>query len=254
MKIGVVVPCFNEESRLDIASFSEFIENNNDYNFCFVNDGSTDNTLQVITALHHKYPEQVRVVNLEKNSGKAFAVREGMEYLYEYTNDEFIGYIDSDLATGFSDLKRMVSTIKSDDKTQVIFGSRDGLKGDIQRTKMRSFVSAIFHFVIKVLLRLPIKDTQCGAKLFRREIIPTVCASYFKTRWLFDVEIFFRLKTKYGKKAIMNYIHELPLDKWDEVPGSKVNKKDLVRIPVNILKLFYFYKVETSITVLTSLL
>src|SRR3954447_18744212 len=99
----IVVPCFNEEQRLAADAFRAFRVDGHRVDFCFVDDGSTDNTIGVLNALRESDPSRFSVLRLQKNSGKAEAVRRGMLEAAGGSAD-VVGFWDADLATPLSEL------------------------------------------------------------------------------------------------------------------------------------------------------
>ena len=83
MQLGIVIPCYNESKRLSQSSFGGFLNESTEVDLCFVNDGSTDTTLEVLTALRDKFPRQIQLINLESNAGKANAVLSGVHHLLQ---------------------------------------------------------------------------------------------------------------------------------------------------------------------------
>jgi glycosyltransferase involved in cell wall biosynthesis len=81
MKTGIIIPCYNEEKRLDVTAFLNFIQKENDFHLCFVNDGSNDNTIDILKDIQSCNPLQTSVIDVKKNLGKAAAVRTGAKYL-----------------------------------------------------------------------------------------------------------------------------------------------------------------------------
>lgn len=124
MKTGIIIPCYNEEKRLDTQAFVSFTREHSDYHLCFVNDGSKDNTLQVLYAMKAQVPQGISIVDVKKNSGKATAVRAGARFLFSMPEIAHIGFMDADLSTDFRDFKDLVKTLKRENKL-VVFGSRN---------------------------------------------------------------------------------------------------------------------------------
>ncbi|MFA6567666.1 MAG: glycosyltransferase [Victivallales bacterium] len=214
-RICLVIPCYNEEDRLDIDEYRKF---SGRINFLFVNDGSSDGTLRL---LEKEASGFATVLNLEKNSGKAEAVRRGMMHLKTmpfFNEIEFVGFWDADLATPLDEVENMVKFgdgICPD--ADAVFGSRIfRLGSEIKRSPMRRIISRIFCFMFKALYRIETHDSQCGAKIFRKGIIDEAFSEPFISRWIFDVEIILRLKN--------SCIVEYPVKKWVDVKGSKVMK------------------------------
>ena len=93
------------------------------------------------------------------------------------------------------------------------------------------------------ILRLPIEDTQCGAKVFRARLVPVLFKRNFFSRWLFDVEMFLRMKRHFGKVVILNKIYEQPLQRWVHMEDSKLGIKDSLEIPYRLLSIWFNYNV-----------
>ena len=241
MKTGIIIPCYNEEKRLNVQAFVNFIQTNDDYHLCFVNDGSKDKTLEVLNKIKEERITKVSVIDIKKNSGKATAVRAGARYLFNRQDVDYIGFIDADLSTDFNDFEKLVQTLHNNRNLSIVYGSRGKGDGQIERNLFRNLFSKIIKSIVFLILGLPIEDTQCGAKVFRRKIIPVVYNKAFLSRWLFDVEIFIRLKKHFGKKVIMNKMYEQPLEKWIHMDDSKLGMKDAIQIPYVLLSIWFSY-------------
>lgn len=241
MKVGIIIPCYNEEKRLKTHSFRSALYNYSDIKLCFVNDGSTDNTIGVLKTLTLEFPSRVTILNKRKNQGKAAAIRDGARFFYNQPEIKYVGYLDADLSTDFKDFDSLVNSLKQDRKLIMVFGSRNQGNTNIKRNFFRKMFSVVIMKLIQFILKLPIKDTQCGAKVFRKKYTPVMYNSIFKTKWLFDVEMFFRLKKHFSNKNLMNYIEEKPLKNWVHEDNSKLTIKDSFQIPFNLLHLWYTY-------------
>ncbi|WP_299533091.1 response regulator [Ulvibacterium sp.] len=228
--VGVVIPCYNEEERLLSSEFKAFAHKNLGYHLCFVNDGSTDNTLAVLEELKQANPTNISVYNCEKNGGKAEAVRQGMLHLIKDQQFDYVGFLDADLSTDFWDFDDLVKTIENSD-FKIVSGSRISRMGaDITKESARKIISKTINLIIQTILGMPFKDTQCGAKIMDREIAATVFQKRFITKWLFDVEIFMRMRKFYGKDEAKRLICEQPLKRWIHADGSKLSMKDSIKI------------------------
>lgn len=227
--VGVVIPCYNEEDRLLSEEFESFVHSNLGYHLCFVNDGSTDNTLQVLNKLSKGKEDYISVYNCEKNGGKAEAVRLGMLHLAKNPDLDYIGFLDADLSTDFKDFDDLVKTIENSNY-KIVSGSRISRMGaNITKESARQIISLTINFIIQKILGMNFKDTQCGAKIMVKEVIDTTFQEKFITRWLFDVEIFMRMK-KYYKEDVKSLICEQPLKRWIHADGSKLSMKDSFKI------------------------
>lgn len=238
-KNGIVIPCYNEHDRLETEQFKTFIESHPDYLLCFVNDGSSDGTLSVLNKLRIAHKEQVIVVDCLKNKGKAEAVRAGINYIKRYTRIEHFGFLDADLSTDFEDLKNLVYTIEKSE-FGIVSGSRiERMGANIQRKSSRSVISKSINMMINTILKLNFQDTQCGAKVMTRQIINQTFAKPFKTKWLFDVEIFQRMNASFGLERSSSMICEQPLKRWIHRDGSNLGFKDSLKIFKELVKIAF---------------
>jgi dolichyl-phosphate beta-glucosyltransferase len=237
---AVVVPCFNEAARLQVDVYARFLaEAPPQISLFFVDDGSTDATLQVLERLRSAAP---RIVILPKfpNSGKGEAVRYGMQYALENTPAAVVGFWDADLATplrAISDLARVLDEFPAID---MVFGSRVKLLGrQIERKVHRHYLGRVFATVVSNVLDLPVYDTQCGAKLFRRTPrLSAVLQTPFLSRWIFDVEILARFISAFGIEYVANSVYEYPLTEWRDVGGSKVKPVDFLKAATELARIW----------------
>lgn len=240
--VGVVIPCYNEEARLLSKEFIAFTESNLGYHLCFVNDGSTDNTLAVLQELRKGREDYVSVYDCEVNGGKGEAVRQGVLHLVKDTQLDYIGYLDADLSTDFKDFDDLVKTIEKSD-FKIVSGSRIARMGaNITKESARKVISMTINLIIRSILGMNFKDTQCGAKIIHRDLIPVVFKDKFITRWLFDVEIFKRMRNIYGKEQASAMICEQPLKRWIHADGSKLSMKDSIKIVGQLFQIATYYR------------
>ncbi|SMX31102.1 glycosyltransferase [Actibacterium lipolyticum] len=234
--ITIVVPCYNEASRLDAAAFQTYIDTRNDVSFLFVDDGSRDDTLECLSTLQATRPHRITVLSLSQNSGKAEAVRQGLIFATN-AGAQLVGYWDADLATPLDAIDDFVRVANKFQDVSVVFGSRRALLGHrIERTLKRRMVSRLCAVLARQAVRLPLGDTQCGAKLLRNTgDLRDALKSPFTAGWLFDVELFARLSARMPKGRCAFY--EQPLCEWDEIPGSKVSGSAIVKSGMRMLRL-----------------
>jgi glycosyltransferase involved in cell wall biosynthesis len=228
----IIVPCFNEAQRLDIWSFSGFALTCDRARLLLVNDGSRDETLDVLGQLERQFPAAISVLDLGENFGKAEAVRRGV--LHGLADPpKYIGYWDADLATPLDSISEFCRLLDRHPEIDLVIGSRIPLLGHrIERRPARRLLGRLFARVASNVLRLPIYDTQCGAKLFRvSNETAALFAVPFTARWCFDVEILARLsrnRRAAGRRPLAESIYEFPLESWRDVPGSKLKPRDFV--------------------------
>jgi glycosyltransferase involved in cell wall biosynthesis len=239
---AIIVPCYNEEKRFPYQAFLSFAQKHPEVLICFVNDGSKDKTLAVLKGIQSESPENICVYSLQQNGGKSEAVRQGMLYMHLNFKVELLGFLDADLATTPEEWLHMAKYKEQYPQFGAIVGSRiQRLGANINRDDSRSLVSSIIKKFIRVILKSSFQDTQCGAKIFHRNLVPFLFNKSFMTPWLFDVEIFLRLQKKFGRTSLQKGVLEFPLMHWTEVGDSRLKLKDTIKIPMQLLKLHYQY-------------
>jgi CheY-like chemotaxis protein len=244
--VGVVIPCYNEEERLSGSQFLSFIDEYSGYNLCFVNDGSKDKTLEVLNSLREGREEYITVYNCAQNGGKAEAVRQGMLYMATHKKLDYIGFLDADLSTDFADFEDLVATIESED-FKIVSGSRIQRMGaKIAKDSARAIISMTINFIIRQILSMNFKDTQCGAKIFERDVVEILFGQKFITKWLFDVEIFMRMQKKFGLQRAKELVCEQPLKRWVHMDGSKLSMKDSIKIVFQLGQIAFTYKLTNK--------
>jgi glycosyltransferase involved in cell wall biosynthesis len=236
MTTTIVIPCYNEEKRLNIQAFSDFAIKNLSITFLFINDGSKDNTVDLLTQLTNNR-ENLQFLNLEKNGGKAEAVRRGMLFAAEKYDCDFIGFFDADLATPLVEIKNFISTMAQND-FDLITGLRlMRLGAKVKRKTSRHYLGRIFATSASKMLKLPVYDTQCGAKLYKKQVVEPLFKDNFITKWLFDVEILARYINIFGREKAMEKIYEYPLYQWEDIGGSQLKVRDFFKAPVELWKI-----------------
>lgn len=214
--VALAVPCFNELGRLDLSRFAAGAESAN-LRIVFVDDGSTDGTGNFIEK-EIAGRRRMQLLRLERNVGKAEAVRAGVLALEsEWPNAAWIGFWDADLSSPLAEVRQMLKYLEMQGGDfDAIWASRVMLAGStVRRSFRRHLFGRLFATVAGETLGVRAYDTQCGAKLFRRDVIQEAFGEPFISRWIFDVELYCRL----GHDRILEY----PVKEWRDVPGSKIN-------------------------------
>jgi glycosyltransferase involved in cell wall biosynthesis len=237
--VALIVPCYNEAARLVVADFLALSRHSADLGLVFVDDGSTDATASVLDALRRANPDQIDVIVLDRNSGKAEAVRVGLRAALA-AGARAVGYCDADLSTPPREILRLVEELEGSG-LQAVLGARVRLLGTrIARRAHRHYLGRVFGTVASVALRLPIYDTQCGAKLFRAgPALEAALERPFRSRWIFDVELLSRLL--YPPAGVLPLVpaelREVPLRAWRDVSGSKLGFGSMLRAGAQLLAL-----------------
>jgi glycosyltransferase involved in cell wall biosynthesis len=235
----LIIPCYDEADRLDTAEFLRLARSRPGLSLLFVDDGSRDGTMAVLERLAAEAGGAVRALRLERNRGKAEAVRQGLRAAIQ-SGAALVGYADADLSTPVDELVRLVA-IAERSGMDVVLGSRVKLLGRrIDRRGTRHYVGRVFATFASIALRLPVYDTQCGAKVFR--VTPALGAAVerpFRSRWIFDVELLARLTrgSRVAAPIPAEAIIEVPLRVWRDVAGSKLRLRGMIVSGVQILAL-----------------
>jgi glycosyltransferase involved in cell wall biosynthesis len=231
-----VIPCYNEAVRLDHAAFVSLVRRAPRTHLLFVNDGSTDKTSLVLEQLTSHAPDRIGTLVLARNVGKAEAVRRGLQHALD-AGGQIVGYADADLATPIDELDRLLDVLVASGASALL-ASRVALLGrHIERRATRHYLGRVFSTAASLALALPVYDTQCGAKLFRRcDALTSALATPFLSRWVFDVELIGRLLT--GPKAIPRAaIIEEPLKTWRDIAGSSLGWIGMSRAALDLARI-----------------
>lgn len=219
-KLSVIIPSFNEEERIKdtldkyLNCFSHY---ESDWEIIVVMDGCNDHTAKIVSEFSKKRAE-VRFLQFPERMGKGGAFLASLPF----AEGDLIGYIDADGSSEASEIIRLVAYIKSEGWEGII-GSRwvEGAEIAEKQRFSRRFLSRGLNVSVRVLFGLKFKDTQCGAKVFKRELIEA-CLPYINVRgFMFDVNLLY-VATKKGFR-----IKEVPL-KWRNVAGSKVGFRNIL--------------------------
>jgi dolichyl-phosphate beta-glucosyltransferase len=238
-RTAIVVPCFNEASRLDVDAVLRLLDDRR-IRLVFVDDGSTDETRSLLQRLADARPDRIEVLALDVNQGKAEAVRRGLLFAIDAGHSDLVGYLDADLATPPEELHRLVDVLKAKN-AQVLLGARVAILGrSINRRLLRHYLGRVFATLASLTLRLTAYDTQCGAKLFRvNPALSEALRDPFISRWAFDVELIGRLTIgSAGCPGVpLSSIWEEPLHEWHDVGGSKLKVRHMVASLVDLARI-----------------
>jgi glycosyltransferase involved in cell wall biosynthesis len=241
LSLALVVPCYREADRLVPEEFLGFLDSTAETRLLFVDDGSPDDTPQVLRALAATRPERIGVLALPKNVGKGEAVRLGLLRAME-SGPDLVGFWDADLATPLDLVEEFRTTLEARPHVSWVLGSRwRGLGRDIKRNALRHYLSRVFATVVSAMLRLPVYDTQCGAKVFRADsLLQGVLSEPFVSRWVFDVEMLARLLRAHragSAPSPAKLAYELPLSRWHHNGRSPVRPGDFAQAVVDLWRI-----------------
>ena len=233
MKLSIVIPAYNEETRLPpmLEAYAGYFSGKygQDVELIVAANGCSDRTGDVARAAGMRYP-QVSVIEEPGRIGKGGAVLLGARS----AKGEWVGFVDADGATppeAFDHLFREIGT------DGCIIASRWMKGSDVspRQPLSRRLASRCFNLMVRVLFGLKLTDTQCGAKLFRREVIQPLLQNLGVTNWAFDVDMLFQAK------RLGATIREIPTV-WHDVAGSKIEVgRASVHMFVALVRLRMFY-------------
>lgn len=212
----LIIPAYNEEDRIgpvlrDYARhFREHYRGR--FRILVVLNGCTDNTLGVVQQAAAEFPE-IQYLDFPGRIGKGGALIEGLKRGPDF---DYIGYVDADGATAPAAFLELVRHLEAD-QVDCVIGSRwvPGAVLHVPQSSRRRFYSRAFHLLVEILFRMGIKDTQCGAKVMRREAVEKIHAALTIADMTFDINLLYSLK-RAGFR-----IREVPTE-WTDKLGSKV--------------------------------
>jgi glycosyltransferase involved in cell wall biosynthesis len=212
-ELSIVIPSFNEELRLPttLRDISSYIRSSNrETEVIVVDDGSTDRTSDVANSFRGEI-QRLRIVANEKNRGKGYSVRHGMME----SRGRIVLFTDADLSAPIAEADKLLAALADND---VAIGSRAINRSliSVRQSLFREYAGIIFNFIVRVILRLPFVDTQCGFKAFRRDRCRVIFEQQRIERFGFDPELLY-LARHHGLRAA-----EIPV-RWAHSPDTKVS-------------------------------
>jgi len=234
-----IIPMFNEEQRMNTEEYKSTFRDNKDINFLLIDDASYDNTSAIINELTSSYHNVISIKNI-RNMGKAASIRTGI-LNSDLVSYDFIGYLDADLSVPFSEMFRLLEKAAHNKDRPFVMGSRIKLiSNNISRSKLRHYLGRIFATIVsQFILKVPVYDTQCGAKIMQSKLAENLFKKPFETKWLFDIELLLRYKKM--NIALSSSVLEVPLDIWTEKGHSKIKFYEFISFPFQLIKLHYKY-------------
>ena len=217
-RVSIIIPAYNEGERIGkiLEEYCEFFRKKKEIiEILVVLNACKDNTLKIVREFSEKYSE-IKYLDFEPG-GKGFAITKGFEDALK-RNAEFIGFVDADMATppeAFYDLIKNISGYDG------VIADRWHRKSKIipKQSLFRRLISRGYNLIVRTLFLFPYKDTQCGAKLFRKEIIEKNYKKLITSNWGFDVALLYCLRRESHAR-----IKSIPTV-WHDDPRTKVNLK-----------------------------
>jgi glycosyltransferase involved in cell wall biosynthesis len=214
----LIIPAWNEEARLPrtLARYLPPLESwGRPFEIVVVTDGAEDRTAEVATAMASPH---VRVLQFPQRLGKGGAIMQGVSA----ARFDHIGYLDADGPISPDDLFAMVAKLSDAD---CVLASRriPGSRILNQEPWMRRLVGNVWSALVRSLLLLPVRDTQCGAKVFRRSSLVLALRAVRIRNWAFDVSLLYHLSSEGAT------IWEHPVS-WSHDPDSRLAMASVVPV------------------------
>lgn len=188
-QLELIIPAYNESLRIEktLRSYAERFPR--EYTITVVLNGCTDDTRAVVDRAKTAYLPTLNILEYPEPIGKGGAIIRG----WKQSSAEVVAFVDADLSTSPEEMMKIINALGSHDG---VIASRFLSESTImnRQSPLRTLMSKIFALCVKLLFGMPFSDTQCGAKVFRREVVATVLDQVQSHNMAFDVELLYRLR------------------------------------------------------------
>jgi len=229
---SIVVPAYNEGARIGVTLeriLAHIQRQGWDAEVLVVNDGSTDDTAQIVLG-YAAHSSSLRLLENPGNRGKGYSVRKGVLH----ASGEAILFTDADLSSPIEEAEKLFAALTAG--ADVAMGSR-WLRAELQTHRQplhRQLFGRIFNLALRVILGLRYRDTQCGFKAFTRRAAQSIFPLQHIERWGFDPEILY-LARKFGHR-----VEEIPVQ-WAHREGTRINPlRDGIRMFFEMLRIRWY--------------
>ena len=213
-RYSIIIPAYDEGMRVSATLervLAYMAERGWDGEVIAVNDGSRDNTAEIIGGFAERNP-RLRLLENPGNRGKGYSVRNGMLH----AQGGILLFSDADLSSPIEEADKLFTAIAAG--ADIAIGSR-WLRTDLQTRRQplyRQLFGRVFNLMLRVTLGLNFKDTQCGFKAFTRRAANTIFPLQTIERWGFDPELLYLAK-KFGFE-----VAEVPVA-WAHSEGTRIS-------------------------------
>jgi glycosyltransferase involved in cell wall biosynthesis len=221
VRTSLIIPAYNEEDRIKTVLLN-YATNFPAAEIIVVCDG-TDNTKKIVREGSKKYMN-IKLLPFEKKLGKGGAIIEG----FKAAKGERVGFVDADESVEPDDVKKMFDLL-SDYNGVIASRKLNESKILVRPPLKRRIASKTFNSLIRIIFSLDFKDTQCGAKVFRKEAVNDILSELTTEGFEFDVELLWRLKNK-GYNVV-----EFPIT-WKHSEGSSFSLSNAPKMFFSLLK------------------
>jgi dolichyl-phosphate beta-glucosyltransferase len=217
--LTIIFPVYNEEKRIN-STFIDIKKFNKkkifkSLEYIFVDDGSKDRTVYNLKKFIDNNKSNsitYKIVSIPSNNGKGFAIKKGISL----AKKNWILTIDADISVSLIEINNWIKKKYLDKKVFIYFGSRNLIDSIVNYKIHRKLLGYIFFIILKILFNIELKDTQCGFKLYRKDIAKKIFTNVYDKGFVHDVEVVLI------SKKLNLLIKELPV-KWTHKKDSKLN-------------------------------
>lgn len=228
----MVIPACNEETRINstLVDYATYLRSQGlSFEIIVEMDGCTDGTAKLVKDLSSSYPE-IRHIEFVDRLGKGGGLIKG----FQAAQGRFVGFVDADGSVSPRELVKLLEAVRAG--ADCAIASRR-TKGSVivHQSMSRKVLGKAFNLMVRGLFAMPYKDTQCGAKVFRREALKKVLMDVHVNGFVFDVVILYLTQKNHYRIREVGVV-------WEERPGSKVDMlHTTIDMFLSIIKLRIFY-------------
>ena len=248
---GVIIPVMNDQISITEKAFIDFAQNNPTVLISFIIDETSKKTLPLLKNVQFACPDNIIVNAFKTLYDKVEAIRQGMLFMYNYTNAASIGFLDPSIDISLENYLSLAQCKEHFPQFGIAFGSRipyvNNQYDEISFPKSKSFINKLYQVFDRTVLKTGFQDIFCDAKSFNRNLIPFLFDTSFNDTMLFEFELLLRLQKKFGKSSIKKGIVEFPIFKWNEYKTTPVSFTQIAELPINLFNLYYKYSLSISI-------
>lgn len=232
-KVSIIIPAFNEAVGIArcLREITRAMNGSKfDYEVIVIDDGSDDSTYLVSNNVA-KNNSEIKLIKNDVNSGKGHAIKRGLQC----ASGDLIAYMDADFSMHPSQLTLFLSKLRNAD---AVIGSKRHPKSIISYPLHRKFLSRGFNLLVRMMFGIPFSDTQCGFKIFKREVFEKVRSEFVTKGYAFDVELLINVYRR-GYKIVEAPVTLRHLK-------EQLGVGDILRIGIDLLPIFYRFYLSRS--------